>query len=100
MLRPVAGTAIAPEEDMSILLFILFGLVVGFIARALMPGRQRLGVIATILLGIAGSFTGGFLAALFTDSKVTDLNTAGIVGSVIGAMLLLIVAGGLFGAKD
>lgn len=84
---------------MSILLFILFGLIVGLIARALLPGRQRVGIIATILLGIAGSFAGGFLAALFTDNKVTDLNTAGIIGSVLGAMLLLVVAGGLFTSK-
>lgn len=84
---------------MSILLFILFGLIVGLIARALLPGRQRVGIVATILLGIAGSFAGGFLVALFTDNKVTDLNTAGIIGSVLGAMLLLVVAGGLFTSK-
>lgn len=81
---------------MSILLFLVFGLIVGLIARALLPGRQRLGLIATMLLGAAGSFVGGFLAALITDNKVTDLNTAGIVGSVLGAILLLVVAGSAF----
>jgi uncharacterized membrane protein YeaQ/YmgE (transglycosylase-associated protein family) len=81
---------------MSILLFLVFGLIVGLIARALLPGRQRLGLIATMLLGVAGSFVGGFIGALITDSKVTDLNTAGIIGSVIGAILLLVVAGGAF----
>lgn len=81
---------------MSILFFILFGLVVGFIARALLPGRQKLGILATILLGISGSFVGGLVAALFTNTRVTDLNMTGIVGSVVGAMLLLVLAGGLF----
>jgi uncharacterized membrane protein YeaQ/YmgE (transglycosylase-associated protein family) len=81
---------------MSILLFLVFGLIVGLIARALLPGRQKLGLIATMLLGAAGSFLGGFLGALITDSKITDLNTAGIIGSVLGAILLLVVAGGAF----
>jgi len=84
---------------MSILLFILFGLIVGLIARALMPGRQRMGLIATMLLGVAGSFVGGFLVALITDNRVTDLNTAGIIGSVVGALVLMLVAGGLFRSR-
>jgi uncharacterized membrane protein YeaQ/YmgE (transglycosylase-associated protein family) len=81
---------------MSILTFIVFGLIVGLIARALLPGRQSMGLIATMALGVIGSFVGGFLASLITDSKVTDLNTAGLVGSVIGAIVLLLVAGGMF----
>ena len=47
----------------------------------------------TILLGVAGSFVGGFIGALLTDSRVTDFNTAGIIGSVIGAVLLLVLVG-------
>jgi uncharacterized membrane protein YeaQ/YmgE (transglycosylase-associated protein family) len=78
---------------MSILLFIVFGLIVGLLARALLPGRQSMGVGMTILLGVAGSFVGGFIGALLTDSRVTDFNTAGIIGSVIGAILLLVLVG-------
>jgi uncharacterized membrane protein YeaQ/YmgE (transglycosylase-associated protein family) len=78
---------------MSIILFLVFGLVVGFLARALMPGRQKMGFLMTALLGVAGSFIGGFLTALITDERVTDLNAAGLIGSVIGAMLVLFVAG-------
>jgi uncharacterized membrane protein YeaQ/YmgE (transglycosylase-associated protein family) len=81
---------------MSLLLFLVFGLVVGLIARAVLPGRQRMGLIATMLLGAAGSFVGGFLGALISDSKITELNTAGIIGSVLGAIVLLLVAGGAF----
>ena len=63
---------------MGIILFLVFGLVVGFIARAVMPGSQKMGLLATMLLGVAGSFIGGFLGALITDSNVLDFNTAGM----------------------
>jgi uncharacterized membrane protein YeaQ/YmgE (transglycosylase-associated protein family) len=82
---------------MSILFFLVFGLVVGFIARALMPGSQKMGLLATMLLGVVGSFIGGFIGALITDSRVLDFNTAGVIGSVIGALIALLVAGGRFG---
>lgn len=82
----------ATRVGMSIILFALFGLVVGFIARALMPGRQSMGWLMTTLLGMVGSFVGGFLGSLVTDSKVTDLNTAGVIGSIVGALLVLLVA--------
>ncbi len=78
---------------MSIILFIVFGLIVGLLARALLPGRQSMGIGMTILLGVAGSFVGGFIGALLTDSRVTDFNTAGMIGSVIGAVLLLLLVG-------
>ena len=78
---------------MAILLFIIFGLIVGLLARALMPGRQRMGLGMTALLGVAGSFVGGFLVSLITHNRVTDLNTAGLLGSVLGALLLLLLVG-------
>lgn len=78
---------------MSVLLFLVFGLVVGLIARAVMPGSQRMGLIATMLLGVVGSFVGGFLASLVTDNRITDLHTAGFIGSLIGALLILFLAG-------
>jgi uncharacterized membrane protein YeaQ/YmgE (transglycosylase-associated protein family) len=77
---------------MGIILFIIFGLIVGFLARALMPGRQKMGWVMTTGLGVAGSFLGGFLVSLVTDNRVTDLHTAGIIGSVLGAILLLALA--------
>ena len=69
---------------------IILGIVAGFIARALMPGRDPMGFFATVILGLAGSLV-GFL--LFTellgigDNKAFDLG--GLIGAVIGAMLLL-----------
>lgn len=76
---------------MGIILFVVFGLVVGLLARALLPGRQSMGLLMTALLGIAGSFVGGFLVSLVTHNRVTDLNTAGVIGSIVGAILLLVV---------
>jgi len=80
---------------MGILLFLVFGLVVGLIARAVMPGRQSMSLLMTMVLGVLGSFVGGFLAALVTDTRVMDFNTTGLIGSVIGALVTLFVAGGV-----
>lgn len=68
--------------------WILFGLVVGAIAKFLMPGRDPGGWIVTILLGIAGSFVGGFLA---TTLMGRDQQSAGWIGSIIGAIALLFI---------
>jgi uncharacterized membrane protein YeaQ/YmgE (transglycosylase-associated protein family) len=88
-----SGTAARPgqlggKKRMNIIGWILFGLIVGAIAKFLMPGRDPGGWIVTILLGIAGSFVGGFLATMLTSNNNT---TAGWIGSIIGAMILLFV---------
>ncbi len=80
---------------MGIVLFIVFGFVVGLLARAIMPGTQKMGILMTTLLGVLGSFVGGFLSSLVTDHRVTDFHTAGIIGSIIGALVLLFVVGAL-----
>src|SRR5215813_15616190 len=73
---------------MNIIGWLLFGLIVGAIAKFLMPGRDPGGWIVTILLGIAGSFVGGFLA---TTLLGRNEQTAGWIGAIIGAMLLLFI---------
>ena len=78
---------------MSILLFIVFGIVAGFIARAIMPGKQGLGIVITVLLGIAGSFVGGFVGSMLGGGSVLDFNTSGLIGSVLGALAVLAVMG-------
>ena len=68
----------------------IVGIVVGAIARFIMPGSDNLGILMTGVLGIAGSFVGGFIARLF--SKPADgalVHPAGLILSVIGAMILL-----------
>lgn len=78
---------------MSLPVFLVFGFVVGLIARALLPGDQKMGIIKTTLLGAAGSFTGGLLGNLAFGGEWSQLRTTGFVGSVIGAIVLMIVAG-------
>lgn len=76
-----------------LIVLVLIGLVAGFLARAIVPGPDPMTIGGTILLGIIGSFVGGFLAdALFrSDSEDMGLGPAGIVGSTIGAILCLLV---------
>jgi uncharacterized membrane protein YeaQ/YmgE (transglycosylase-associated protein family) len=76
-----------------LLYLLLIGIVAGFLARLLVPGRDPMSVGATILLGIVGSFIGGFLGwAIFgTDLDDGALQASGIIGSVIGAVIALLV---------
>jgi uncharacterized membrane protein YeaQ/YmgE (transglycosylase-associated protein family) len=75
-----------------ILVMLLVGLVAGFVARALVPGRDPMGVLGTIVLGIAGSLLGGFLwNALFVEGDQDGFQPAGIIGSIIGAVVVLLV---------
>jgi uncharacterized membrane protein YeaQ/YmgE (transglycosylase-associated protein family) len=78
---------------MGFLLFIAFGFVIGLVARALMPGDQQMGIIMTTGLGMAGSFAGGFLSSLWAGQRVTEFHTAGAIGSILGALLLLFLIG-------
>jgi len=76
-----------------ILGLIVVGLIAGALARLLVPGRDPMGIGATILLGIVGSFVGGFLAdALFrNDAEDLGIHPVGIIGSVIGAIIVLLI---------
>ena len=76
-----------------IVILIVVGLIAGAIARLLMPGRDPIGVLGTILLGVAGSFVGGFLENLLFYHKLAPhrFHPAGIIGSIIGAFLLLLL---------
>ena len=70
----------------------ILGLLAGFIARALVPGRDAMSVPATIALGMVGSFVGGFLwRALFVKGNQDDVAPAGFVGSIVGAVIVLLV---------
>jgi uncharacterized membrane protein YeaQ/YmgE (transglycosylase-associated protein family) len=76
-----------------ILYLIAVGLVAGFIARLLVPGRDPMSVGATILLGIIGSFIGGFLGYVLTHHDAQDgaFQASGIIGSIIGAVIALLI---------
>jgi uncharacterized membrane protein YeaQ/YmgE (transglycosylase-associated protein family) len=72
---------------MSIIGWIIFGAIIGVIARFIMPGEDPMGWVMTILLGIAGSVIGGLLLGLVIGGRTTD--PAGWIGSILGAILLL-----------
>jgi len=75
---------------MGIISMIIVGLIAGLIARAIMPGADPMGWIGTILLGIVGSFVGGFLAATILHRGTDNaFEPSGILGSVIGALIVL-----------
>ena len=74
---------------MALLLFVIFGLVVGFLARALLPGRQGMGLIMTSVLGMVGSLLGGFLGSMISHDDVTRVHSAGLIGSILGALVVL-----------
>ncbi|QDT58963.1 hypothetical protein SV7mr_14650 [Stieleria bergensis] len=69
----------------------VFGLIVGSIARFLVPGSQPLGLIATTGLGVLGSFVGGFLGSLFSGGAATLAHPSGWVGATLGAVITLVV---------
>jgi uncharacterized membrane protein YeaQ/YmgE (transglycosylase-associated protein family) len=75
-----------------ILWSIIIGFIVGWIARAIMPGAQHLGFIYTTLLGIGGSIIGGLIARLFSKpAPGSAFHPAGFILSIIGAIILLFV---------
>lgn len=78
---------------MWILWALIIGLVAGFIARAVVPGADPMGVLGTLVLGLVGSLIGGFLGSLIfrEDASSGALQLSGIIGSIIGAVIALLV---------
>lgn len=76
-----------------IIVMLIVGAIAGFVARAVVPGPDPMGVVATIALGIVGSFIGGFIGwAIFgKDFDEGALQPSGIIGSIVGAILALLV---------
>ena len=76
-----------------IISLIVIGIIAGALARLIVPGKQDLSIPMTILLGIIGSFVGGFLGFLIFQHDAMDgfFQPAGIIGSVIGAIIVLLI---------
>jgi uncharacterized membrane protein YeaQ/YmgE (transglycosylase-associated protein family) len=93
--RPPTACIYKKEKAMLglIVSIIVIGLIAGALARLVVPGKQNLSIVATILLGIVGSFVGGFLGFLIfhADPNGGFFQPAGIIGSIIGAIIVLII---------
>ncbi len=76
---------------MGFITWILLGLIVGVIAKFLMPGKDGGGIFMTIVLGIAGAFVGGFVGSSLGFGTVTGFDFRSLVLAVIGAVILLVV---------
>jgi uncharacterized membrane protein YeaQ/YmgE (transglycosylase-associated protein family) len=74
---------------MSILAWIVLGVIAGAIAKAIMPGKDPGGIIVTMLIGIVGAFLGGFLGNMITGQGLSGFSIWSIVLAVVGALLLL-----------
>lgn len=71
--------------------FLVFGLVVGVVARLLVPGRQHLSVVVTLLLGVVGSVIGGVVANAIGTGDVFELNFFGSVVAIATAIVLIVI---------
>lgn len=82
--------------------FIVAGIIIGFLARALLPGRQKLGLGMTLLLGVVGSVIGGSIANLIGTGSIFELNIIGFTAAIVVSVAVLAVAErrGLRGAGD
>ena len=77
---------------MQILGLILVGVIIGVVARLILPGRQRIGVLMTVVLGIAGAVIGGVIASALAVGDVFELNFIGFIVAVLSAIALIAVA--------
>ena len=74
-----------------IISLIIIGLIAGAIARLIIPGKQDISIPMTIAIGIVGSFVGGFLGYLIFHKDSGFFQPSGIIGSVIGAVIVLLI---------
>lgn len=72
--------------------FIVFGLVVGIVARLILPGKQHMSLLATLLLGLAGSVIGGLVANAIGSGDIFELNIIGSIVAFLSAAALILLA--------
>lgn len=80
---------------MGIIGFLVFGIIVGGLARLIKPGRQNLSLGMTLLLGIVGSVIGGVIASMLGTGGIMELNVLGSIVAIVAAVLLIGVAEGM-----
>lgn len=76
-----------------IITMIVIGIIAGYLARLLVPGRDPMGFVQTVVLGVVGSFVGGFLGYVLFDKDIAEggFQASGLVGSIIGAVIALVI---------
>ncbi|GAB3345526.1 GlsB/YeaQ/YmgE family stress response membrane protein [Modestobacter lapidis] len=79
--------------------FLVFGLIVGALARLIKPGKQNLSILATLALGVVGALIGGLVASALGTGDFGELNIIGGIVAIIAAVLLIGVAEGVSGGK-
>lgn len=77
---------------MGVFSWIVFGLIAGYIARFILPGRDPAGCVVTCLLGIAGAFVGGFIGTRMGFGTVNDFSLHSLGVAIVGALVVLAIA--------
>ena len=80
--------------------FIVWGLIIGALARLIKPGRQNLSILATLGLGLVGSVIGGLLASLIGTGSIFELDFLGVVLALLASVLLIGTAEAVTGGKS
>lgn len=78
---------------------LIVGLIIGALARLIKPGKQKLGIAVTMLLGVVGALIGGWLASLLGTGSITELNFLGFIMALVVAVLLIGLAEGTMGRR-
>jgi uncharacterized membrane protein YeaQ/YmgE (transglycosylase-associated protein family) len=87
-------------KEHTVIGFIVAGLIIGALARLIKPGKQNLGLLATLLLGLVGSVIGGVVASLLGTGDIFELNFLGFIVAVIAAVLLIGTAEAVAGRRN
>jgi uncharacterized membrane protein YeaQ/YmgE (transglycosylase-associated protein family) len=85
---------------LDILGLVVVGLIIGALARLIKPGKQRMSILATMLLGVVGALIGGFIASLLGTGGIFELNILGFVLAVVAAVILVGAFAGLSGGRN
>lgn len=85
---------------MSLLAWIIVGLIAGWLAKLVVPGREPGGFLATLLIGVAGAIIGGWIWNLFGAPGATGVNLGSIVVAFVGSVVLLLIYHALVGTRS
>src|SRR5699024_5024183 len=89
------GNRVDVQKGVVVIGFIVAGLIIGALARLIKPGKQDLGLLATLLLGVVGSVIGGVVASLLGTGNIWELNVLGFIVAVVAALALVGIAEGI-----